>query len=94
MTIYFLPIKIQRGIVETIFNHRQFEKTYFALNLTKYKKEKYVQHVYNYISLIYLFITRHRQRYVRLFFPAQSLSPQSVHIRHPIKVKTVGLRLF
>ena len=51
-------------------------------------------YVYNYISLIYLFITRHRQRYVRPFFPAQSLSPQSVHIRHPIKVKTVGLRLF
>ena len=92
MTIYFLQIKIQRGIVETIFNYRQLEKTYFALNLTKYKKEKH--DVYNYISLLYLFITRHRVRYVRLFFPAQSLSPQSVHIRHPIKVKTVGLRLF
>ena len=47
-------------------------------------------YVYNYIILIYLFITRHRQRYVGLFF----LLNQSVHIRHPIKVKTVGLRLF
>ena len=73
MTIYFLPIKIQRGIVETIFNYRQLEKTYFALNLTKYKKEKH--DVYNYISLLYLFITRHRQRYVRLFF----LLNHSVH---------------
>ena len=53
MTICFLPIKIQRGIVETIFNYRQLEKTYFALNLTKYKKEKLVclQLYYSYLFI-------------------------------------------